>query len=168
MNPTMSTCPVCCDPYTTIARKPVACAACPYLPCLRCTSSFLLSIKVDAHCMNCRAPWNRAFLDSKMTRGFLEGDYKRHRQALLLDRERSLLPATQPAVEHEVECRKRGAIIAELGEKSTVLGDQILELTKKINALSTESYRCRLELQSEKNPEKTTFRRKQKKLSGNF
>jgi len=147
------TCPVCCDPYTTISRKPVACAACPYLACLRCTSSFLLSIKVDAHCMNCRVPWDRAFLDSKMTRGWLDGDYKRHRQELLLDRERSLLPATQPAVEHEVECRKRGAIIAELGEKSTVLGDQIRELNKKIEELSNESYRCRMELYPEKNPE---------------
>jgi hypothetical protein len=89
-----------------------------------------------------------------MTRGWLDSDYKRHRQVLLLDRERSLLPATQPAVEHEVECRKRGAIIAELGEKSTALGDQIRELTKKIDAVSTESYRCRLELQAEKNNEK--------------
>ena len=104
--------------------------------------------------MNCRAPWDRAFLDSKMTRSWLDGDYKRHRQALLLDRERSLLPATQPAVEHELECRKRGALIAELGALSTVLGDQIRELNKKIEALSTESYRCRLELQAEKNPEK--------------
>ena len=103
--------------------------------------------------MNCRAPWDRAFLDSKMNRSWLDGDYKRHRQALLLDKERSLLPATQPAVEHEVECRKRGALIAELGEKSTVLGDQIRELTKSIDTLSNESYACRMELYSEKNPE---------------
>jgi hypothetical protein len=66
-----------------------------------------------------------------MTRSWLDGEYKHHRENLLLDRERSLLPATQPAVEHEVECRKRGALMTELGEKQVALHE-------KINALQAE------------------------------
>jgi hypothetical protein len=164
---TMTTnCPVCCDPYTTIARRPVACAACPYLACLRCTSTFLLSIKTDAHCMNCRAPWDRAFLDSKMTRGFLDGDYKRHRQAVLLDKERSLLPATQPAVEHELECRKKGDLITELGAQSTVLGNQIRELQKKIDVVNHESIEIFLRLsQSENTSELMELKAKRKEFT---
>lgn len=101
--------------------------------------------------MNCRAPWDRAFLDSKMTRGFLVGDYRRHRQAMLLDRERSLLPATQPAVEHELECRKRGNLIADLGAQSTVLGNQIRELQKKIDVVNSESINIFLRLSNLEN-----------------
>ena len=96
--------------------------------------------------MNCRTPWDRAFLDSKMSHSWLESSYKHHRQGLLLDKERSLLPATQPAVEHEVECRKRGSLIAELGEKSATLGDQIRDVTKKIDSVGQESVECYNEL----------------------
>ncbi len=44
-----------------------------------------------------------------MTKSWRNGEYRKHRGAILLDREKSLLPATQPAV--EVELGKRAAKI---------------------------------------------------------
>jgi hypothetical protein len=59
--------------------------------------------------MNCKKFWNSEFLDATMTKSWRNGDYRKHRAAILLDREKSLLPATQPAV--EVELGKRAAKI---------------------------------------------------------
>ena len=59
--------------------------------------------------MNCKKFWNSEFIDTHMTKSWRNGEYRKHRAAILLDREKSLLPATQPAV--EVELGKRAAKI---------------------------------------------------------
>lgn len=104
----MTTCSVCYDDFTDIQRKKVACLSCDYTACVRCVKAFLLSTNSDPHCMNCKHAWNREFMDTHLTRSFREGELKKHRASVLFDRERSLLPATQPAVEIELECRKKG------------------------------------------------------------
>lgn len=98
------TCTVCCDPYTKEVRKPVACLACGYEACLRCVKTFLLTTP-EPNCMNCHAGWNREFLDQHLTRSWREGPLKERRAAFLFDRERSMLPATQGAVEAELQRR---------------------------------------------------------------
>jgi hypothetical protein len=102
------TCTVCCDDYTDKARKPVTCLACGYEACLRCIKTFLLTTP-EPNCMNCHAGWNREFLDQHLTRTWREGPLKEHRAAFLFDRERSLLPATQEAVEIELKKREYAA-----------------------------------------------------------
>lgn len=49
--------------------------------------------------MNCRHVWNREFLDTHLTRSWREGELKRHRETVLFDREKSLLPTSQEAIE---------------------------------------------------------------------
>jgi len=102
LRPSASACPVCCDDYTAKVRTPVSCPACGYGPCTRCVKTYLLSSLTDPSCMNCGLHWNRAFIDSKLTCAWREGELRRHRRRVLFDRERSMLPATQPAVEHAV------------------------------------------------------------------
>jgi FtsZ-binding cell division protein ZapB len=97
-----TTCPVCCDAYTAKVRAPVVCPACRYAPCVRCAKKFLLSSHADPSCMNCGLHWARAFLDDHFTPAWRGGDLRKHRQRVLFDRERALLPATQPAVERVV------------------------------------------------------------------
>lgn len=48
--------------------------------------------------MNCRHVWNREFLDAHLTRSWREGELKRHRETVLFDREKSLLPTSQEAL----------------------------------------------------------------------
>ena len=59
--------------------------------------------------MNCHVGWNREFLDQHLTRSWREGPLKEHRAAFLFDRERSLLPTTQEAVEIELKKREYAA-----------------------------------------------------------
>lgn len=91
-------CPVCCSTYTTTVRRPVTCASCAYAACTTCVKGFLLSTAAEPHCMNCRHVWNREFLDSHLTRSWREGELKRHRETVLFDREKSLLPTSQEAI----------------------------------------------------------------------
>jgi hypothetical protein len=92
-------CPICCEPFTSQVRKPVECPSCLHAACTRCTKSFLLSSLRDPGCMNCGLYFNRAFLDQALTATWRNGALRKHRQAVLVDREKALLPATQPAVE---------------------------------------------------------------------
>lgn len=67
--------------------------------------------------MECRRVWNREFMDSHFTRSWIEGELKEHRQKILFDHERSLLPSSQWAVTKELALRQAGsemeALIAE-------------------------------------------------------
>jgi hypothetical protein len=51
--------------------------------------------------MSCRTGWNRERLESEFTKTFLNGPYKKCREALLFDRQRALLPVTQPVAERQ-------------------------------------------------------------------
>jgi hypothetical protein len=55
--------------------------------------------------MNCRKGWTRETLVNNFTQKFVTKTYKSRRENLLLERERSLMPATQPYVEIEKEIR---------------------------------------------------------------
>jgi len=82
--------------------------------------------------MNCRHEWNREFIDANFTRSWINGELRRHRQNLLWDRERSLLPATQPAVEVTLQIRQiREVDIPRLTHQSFVSKQQINLLSRE-------------------------------------
>jgi hypothetical protein len=126
------TCTVCYDPFTTTVRRPVPCASCDYAACTRCVKTYLLSTPADPHCMNCKHAWNREFIDTHMTRSWREGELKERRGSLLFDRERSLLPATQPAVEIERQKRVCGAEIDALSAEAAPLREQLKAIEAEI------------------------------------
>ena len=144
----MTTCPVCCDAYTKTTRPPVSCFSCSYEACSRCVRSFLLSTPAEPHCMNCRHVWNREFLDAHLTRAWREGELKRHRAALLFDRERSMLPATQPAVETELQKRAVAKEVEEIAIK-------VAHLKKELKEAEAALDRRRFFLQNGRWPEET-------------
>jgi len=125
-------CSVCCDPYTKETRRPIACAVCSYEACTRCVKAFLLGTP-EPNCMNCHHVWNREFLDQHLTRSWREGELKEHRGALLFDRERSLLPATQEAVMVELQKRAYGAELPELCASVSDLKGQLATLQAEVD-----------------------------------
>jgi len=125
-------CSVCCDAYTKDTRKPVACLSCAYVACTRCVKAFLTSTPTEPNCMNCHHVWDREFLDQHLSRSWREGELKKHRAAILFDRERSLLPATQPAVEIEVQKRAYAEELSGLAEERQALHEQIAAIEEEI------------------------------------
>ena len=101
----MNTCSVCCDRYNLQSRKKIDCQYCDWKACSACNEKYLLETSEDAHCMSCRKGWSRENLVANFTQKFVSHAYKLRREALLLERERSLMPATQPFVEVEKKIR---------------------------------------------------------------
>jgi hypothetical protein len=87
----------------------------------------------DAHCMGCRRAWTREVLDAILLTTWINGDYKKHREDILFDRERSRLPAAQIIVERRREAQKREPLRVELIKK-------IADLEVQIGTLRSEYY----------------------------
>ena len=105
-------CQICFNKYTKILRKPVECQYCKYSSCLECAKKYILSIVTDPKCMKCNVAWNREFIDSHFTTTFRNNELKKHRENVLLDREKSLLPATveQAQVAKQLKANKQNNI----------------------------------------------------------
>ena len=89
-------CSVCYDPFTKQPHKKQAkCPYCDIQACTTCTQMYLKNSFEDPHCMGCRKAWSREVLDGILLTTWINGDYKKHRENILLDREKSRLPAAQ-------------------------------------------------------------------------
>lgn len=104
------TCSICCEDFNKSTRKEVVCGFCPkennFIACVSCVKRYLMETTQNAHCMNCKHEWNRIFIFDKLPKVFLNSEYKQHRQDLIEERERSMMPATQPHVEIAILRRK--------------------------------------------------------------
>ena len=95
---TLASCSICCETYSSHVRKPVACGQCDLVACAACVCRYLLAQTSDAACMGCRTPWDRSKLAEVLPKGFVNGKLKAWREQVLFEREKAMLPATQPLV----------------------------------------------------------------------
>lgn len=128
-------CPICCEPFLrAAARRRVTCVGCHVDTCAGCCRRYLTDPDdtQEPHCMSCRVPWNTEFLVENLTRAFCTGPLKLHREQVLSDRERALLPATQAAA-LAVKARR------DLCTESTRLQDQLRVHRQVINQLQYQA-----------------------------
>jgi hypothetical protein len=88
-------CSVCLDNYTAIIRKKVACKYCKKDACSKCIERYLLERIEDAHCLHCRVNYDDLTLSEICTKTYLQDRYFKHRQEILINRERANLPGLQ-------------------------------------------------------------------------
>lgn len=124
-----ATCSVCCEVFNKTVRKPVVCGFCHYEACSKCTKEYFLGSTQDPHCMSCRKLWNREFMDATFSKCFMNTEYKKHRETVLIDRERSLLPATMAYAEGLKEARKFDSEISSLKEAAKNYNRMVRELS---------------------------------------
>lgn len=129
----MEDCPICCFSYTNFLRKPIQCKICKYDVCTKCVKTYLLDTVKDPHCMKCNIGWDREFIDNVLSKAFRIGELKKHRENLLLDRERGMLLTTMPLVEIEIIKRKNQNEIIKLNKEKHDFYKQIVALDDKIN-----------------------------------
>jgi hypothetical protein len=100
----MTSCDICNDNYNRSTRNAVKCSFCGYTACRSCCEIWILDNNTP-RCLNdkCAKEWNRKFLVENFTKRFMVTKYKEHREKLLFDEQRALLPATQPLVERMIE-----------------------------------------------------------------
>ncbi len=130
-----SSCSMCIEKFTKQPnRKQACCPYCDVKACVSCTQKYLLSTHEDAHCMGCRRGWTREVMDGILLTTWINGAYKLHRQNVLLDRERSRLPAAQIFLENV----KKGQALLPERERITV---ELHQLEARIQALRIDYYR---------------------------
>lgn len=93
-------CNICIEPFNRSNRAMIACIRCDFESCRTCNETYLMSSKELSHCMNCKCDWDYRTLHSLFTQTF-QKKYKKHIENILFERERAMLPATQPFVEEK-------------------------------------------------------------------
>jgi hypothetical protein len=93
-------CSICCETYNKSTRAEILCMYCKFPSCRSCCQTYILG-ETTAKCMNesCGKEWIRKFITDSFPATFINGPLKKHRENVLFDRERALLPATQPYAE---------------------------------------------------------------------
>ena len=142
-------CPVCIEPYNKVANTQVTCSFCNVSSCRRCIQTFMVTSTNDPHCMHCKRAYDREFIDDNLTATYRMGEYKKHRENILLDREVALLPATQYRAEQIREADKlESEIIVPLNSQITEVAKKMNELQKDMNKLygikNDTIYQCRM------------------------
>lgn len=100
-------CNICTERFNKSNHSKVSCSVCLDITCSECTERYLLMTTENAHCMSCRAAWNREALESSgLSKKFITKDYKKRREDVLFERERGMMPGTQPLVEKQIVIRR--------------------------------------------------------------
>lgn len=126
-------CPICCTSFTGVLRKSIECTSCNFGVCTKCVKTYLLGSMKDPHCMKCFVGWTREFIDSSLSKAFRAGELKKHREDILVDREKSMLPATMQLVEIEINKRNIKIEINDLQKEKIELVEKIRKIDEKIN-----------------------------------
>ena len=130
-------CGTCCEPFNKSNRSKIVCAYCPqFSACASCTERYLLDSSEDAHCMSCRKTWHRSFLASNFTQKFMNKTYKEHRENVLLEREKALMPETQNFVEIEIQLRKLQRQLNSAVQKRTRARNDFIRSTSTVHEVS--------------------------------
>ena len=133
------TCQICVEPYNKSTRLLVECPYCQYESCRSCVETYILN-ETTVKCMNpeCAKEWSRKHIRSIFTLVFINGPLREHIEKVLFDKERALLPATQPIIEGKIEARKIQGQMDELNTQMNVLYQEISNLRRDHSRLFTE------------------------------
>ena len=134
--PPAITCSVCIEPMTS--KRRVKCPYCDHEACRRCVQTYLLGVQDNADCMNCHHVISRQQLLDMMTKSFVMGPFKRHREALLFDRESAMMPSTQVYVNQELQRRANVALLDQLTRVRADMKRKLAALERDCNDLAQQ------------------------------
>ena len=124
-------CPVCIEKLNNSTRKEITCSACQYSVCRSCIETYILSTPDNPSCMNCKKEWNSDFIRDNLTKSFCDTKLKKHREDILYEKEKSLLPSTQAYIQVLKQKHKVSERISDLWKLRSEIDKQI-EAEKKI------------------------------------
>jgi len=125
-------CSICTDKYTPIIRKRIPCKYCAKDTCSKCIEQYLLTRSDEPHCIHCKVHYNDKDLHTICTKTYLKDRFFKHRQEVLISRERANLPGLQDAANRMKRARDREVIRARITK-------ELNELIEIRNALRHEN-----------------------------
>ena len=126
-------CVICTEKINKVKHTLVTCCYCDFSACRTCCETYILD-QTQPQCMNtaCDKEWSRKFLVENFTKSFINTDWKKRQEKLLFDKEKALLPATQP--------------IAEERKRKQKINSEIKEIDKLIHQLQAQKNQLRIDL----------------------
>ena len=134
-------CQICDEVLNKSTRLLIACPYCKFDCCRTCSETYALN-ESTVKCMSpgCAKEWTRKHIREIFTLVFINGPLREHREKVLFDKERALLPATQPIIEGKILARKIDDEIREHQRQITAINRQIGTLyEQKTQALNRKS-----------------------------
>lgn len=92
-------CSVCCEKLNQTTRRLVSCDFCPYVVCLSCSKTYVLSTVHQPHCMSCRKEWGIEAMNKHFPKVFLREELRKMREKILFEEEKTYLPPLQAEAE---------------------------------------------------------------------
>ena len=140
-------CFVCCEEFNKKEHSKIECKKCQYSACRACTRKYLLNSPNPGHCMNCNEEWSREFMVNNLSRSYVNGDYKKHREMLLLGTEKARL----------IEDMEAAAAFKEMNihkAEQKLLNEQIRKLKERRFKTEQNIWKFKRVFQGFENPEK--------------
>ena len=134
----MTTCNICCEKFNKTLNLKITCQ-CGFEACKTCIRTYILSTTKDPHCMECKIQWSNKFLVDNLNRSYIDGEFKKYRKNLLVDRQISKTSELMPLVE-------RTRIIEDKNIELDKLNEQYKEAKKIFNNISDLLYKKNLKL----------------------
>jgi hypothetical protein len=130
-------CPICISEYSG-RRYKIDCMFCKAETCVTCCQTYVLS-EPDPTCMHCRRLWPRSFLQTVFTGVFLK-KLQTHREDVLFEREKALLPTTLPLIEKINRMKELDTLIAANKQKIRDLHHEQAQLENERRVLYRDRY----------------------------
>lgn len=129
-------CQICDEKLNKSSHILIECLYCKFEACRKCCETYTTNEPI-VKCMNpqCGREWTRKFIRDVFTLVFINGPLKQHREQLLFDQERALLPATQPIIESKIACAKIDVEAQEIERQIRILRRKLIELIRKKDSL---------------------------------
>jgi hypothetical protein len=133
-------CPICIEKYNNSTRKNIKCEYCTFEACKECYQKYLLN-ENEPNCMSndCNRQWTPEFISIHFTKKFINNDLKSHLEKVLFDKQRALMPSTQPIIENLI---KREEYIDRINKASNVVKearDKMFEIQREYHIFINSS-----------------------------
>lgn len=138
----MAECGVCCYP-TSVKNHSIICGFCDFTACKNCCEKYLTDTHEDPHCMNCRNEWKRDVIVSNFSKAFVQKRLKEHRENVLFDREKALLPMSQVFVDEYVAAKEKKERLSRLYSSMAQVEAEIVKVNAELVRVKRECVRCR-------------------------
>lgn len=77
-------CAICVESFNRTTHKRVSCCYCEHEACNKCVERYLIENTIVPQCMSCKAEWNMEFLRGRLSRTFMDKQYRDHQKDALL------------------------------------------------------------------------------------
>jgi hypothetical protein len=136
-------CMICIEEFNRAQRKKITCPQCVSSFCSTCVETYILNSINDPDCMNCHKIWDNEFIMDNMTKVFVNTKLKSHRENILFEKEKSLLPSSQ--IHYEV-AKKTKELQKEIGVNQIIIERIKQDYIKSISVYQDKITKCNAEI----------------------